>query len=139
MQARTGASLGDRKPSWLVQRNDYRDRGWDTRAGRIEFEVPKLCKESYFHSFLELRRTADKALTAIIQEAYVHGVSIWSVDNRHHGDREWKAGCQPSCGPVGLAQSRRYRAGEAPRDLGAGCSHGCAQDPDQAVLFISLS
>ena len=59
----------------------YRDRDWDTRAGRIALEIPKLRKGSYFPSFLEPRRTAEKALVAVIQEAYVHGVSTRSVDD----------------------------------------------------------
>ena len=53
----------------------------DTRAGRIELEIPKLRKGSYFPSFLEPRRTAEKAVVAVIQEAYVHGVSTRSVDD----------------------------------------------------------
>jgi transposase-like protein len=65
-----------------VQRNGYRDRDWDTRAGRIALEIPKLRKGSYFPSFLEPRRTAEKALVAVIQEAYVHGVSTRSVDDQ---------------------------------------------------------
>ena len=81
VEARTGAGLGERSPGRLVQRNGYRERGWDTRAGRIELEIPKLRKGSYFPSFLEPRRTAEKALTAVIQEAYVHGVSTRSVDD----------------------------------------------------------
>lgn len=81
VEARTGAGLGDRSPGRLIQRNDYRDRGWDTRAGRIELEIPKLRKGSYFPSFLEPRRTAERALTAVIQEAYVHGISTRSVDD----------------------------------------------------------
>ena len=53
-----------------------------TRArGRIDLEIPRLRKGSYFPSFLEPRRTAEKALTAVIQEAYVHGVSTQSVDD----------------------------------------------------------
>jgi len=63
------------------QRNGYRDRDWDTRAGRIALEIPKLRKGSYFPSFLEPRRTAEKALVAVIQEACVHGVSTRSVDD----------------------------------------------------------
>jgi putative transposase len=81
VEARTGAGLGERSSGRLVQRNGYRERGWDTRAGRIELEIPKLRKGSYFPSFLEPRRTAEKALTAVIQEAYVHGVSTRSVDD----------------------------------------------------------
>ena len=64
-----------------VQRNGYRDRDWDTRAGRIALEIPKLRKGSYFPSFLEPRRTAEKALAAVIQEAYVQGISTRSVDD----------------------------------------------------------
>ena len=62
-------------------RNGYRGRVWETRAGRIELKVPKLRKGSYFPEFLEPRRTAEKALTAVIQEAYVQGLSTRSVDD----------------------------------------------------------
>ena len=81
VEARTGAAKGVRSPLREVQRNGYRDRDWDTRAGRIALEIPKLRKGSYFPSFLEPRRTAEKALMAVIQEAYVHGVSTRSVDD----------------------------------------------------------
>jgi putative transposase len=81
VEARTGAAKGTRSPLREVQRNGYRDRDWDTRAGRIALEIPKLRKGSYFPSFLEPRRTAEKALVAVIQEAYVHGVSTRSVDD----------------------------------------------------------
>ncbi len=81
VEARTGASKGARSPLREVQRNGYRDRDWDARAGRIALEIPKLRKGSYFPSFLEPRRTAEKALVAVIQEACVHGVSTRSVDD----------------------------------------------------------
>jgi len=81
VEARTGAAKGARTPMREVQRNGYRDRDWDTRAGRIALEIPKLRKGSYFPSFLEPRRTAEKALVAVIQEAYVNGVSTRSVDD----------------------------------------------------------
>jgi putative transposase len=81
VEARTGAAHGLRDPARQVQRNGYRERAWDTRAGRIGLEMPRLRKGSYFPSFLEPRRTAEKALTAVIQEAYVHGVSTRSVDD----------------------------------------------------------
>lgn len=80
-QARTGATHGARDPSRQVQRNGYRARAWETRAGRIELDIPRLRKGSYFPSFLEPRRTAEKALTAVIQEAYIHGVSTRAVDD----------------------------------------------------------
>jgi transposase-like protein len=77
----TGAAAGVRSPDRINHRNGYRERGWETRVGRIELAIPKLRKGSYFPAFLEPRRTAEKALTAVIQEAYVHGVSTRAVDD----------------------------------------------------------
>ena len=81
VEARTGAPAGARSPDRLTNRNGYRERAWETRAGRIELAIPKLRKGSYLPTFLEPRRTAEKALTAVIQEAYVHGVSTRAVDD----------------------------------------------------------
>src|SRR6187401_3877061 len=78
--AATGAGYGEKNPLRMAQRNGYRDRDWETRAGSVELRIPKLRKGSYFPGFLEPRRMADKALTAVIQEAYVQGVSTRSVD-----------------------------------------------------------
>src|SRR5579863_23333 len=77
----TGAAPGERSPDRINQRNGYRDRIWETRAGTIELHIPKLRKGSYFPAFLEPRRMAEKALTAVIQEAYVQGISTRSVDD----------------------------------------------------------
>ena len=76
----TGAGYGEKDPLRLAQRNGYRDRDWETRAGTVELRIPKLRKGSYFPGFLEPRRMAEKALTAVIQEAYIQGVSTRSVD-----------------------------------------------------------
>src|ERR671923_143758 len=77
----TGAAHGERSPERINQRNGYRQRTGETRAGAVELAIPKLRKGSYFPAFLEPRRTAEKALTAVIQEAYVQGISTRSVDD----------------------------------------------------------
>lgn len=81
IEAKTGAVAGTRSPDRLNHRNGYRERAWDTRAGRIELAIPRLRKGSYFPSFLEPRRTAEKALVAVIQEACIQGISTRSVDD----------------------------------------------------------
>jgi putative transposase len=75
-----GAGYDEKNPARLNSRNGYRDRTWETRAGTVGLKIPKLRQGSYFPPFLEPRRTAEKALAAVIQEAYVQGVSTRSVD-----------------------------------------------------------
>ncbi|HEY5051628.1 MAG TPA: IS256 family transposase [Acidothermaceae bacterium] len=76
-----GAAPGERSVERINQRNGYRERDWHTRAGTVELRIPKLRHGSYFPGFLEPRRMAEKALTAVIQEAYIQGISTRSVDD----------------------------------------------------------
>src|SRR6186713_2399877 len=80
VEGRCGAGYDEKSAERINSRNGYRERTWDTRAGSVELKIPRLRQGSYFPEFLEPRRTAEKALTAVIQEAYVQGVSTRSVD-----------------------------------------------------------
>jgi putative transposase len=75
-----GAGHGEVSSERVTQRNGYRERSWATRAGELELRIPKLRQGSYFPSFLEPRRRAEQALVAVVQEAYVNGVSTRKVD-----------------------------------------------------------
>ena len=77
----TGAAPGERSPERINHRNGYRERSWETPAGTVALKIPMPRKGSYFPGFLEPRRMAEKALTAVIQEAYIKGVSTRSVDD----------------------------------------------------------
>lgn len=80
IEQRCGAEYGERSDERTNSRNGYRDRLWETRAGSIDLRIPKLRRGAYFPGFLEPRRTAEKALVAVVQEAYIQGVSTRSVD-----------------------------------------------------------
>lgn len=113
VEGRCGAAYDEKNPERLNSLNGYRERTWDTRAGSVELKIPKLRQGSYFPEFLEPRRTAEKALTAVIQEAYVQGISTRSIRQcgASAGSVPRVAGCR--CGPsrpgssTGI-HSRRY-------------------------------
>jgi putative transposase len=75
-----GAERYERKPERTGQRNGYRERAWDTRVGSLELRVPRVRDGSFFPSLLEPRKRAERALAAVVQEAYVQGVSTRRVD-----------------------------------------------------------
>src|ERR671916_59473 len=75
-----GAQHGERTEDRATHRNGYRSRRWDTRAGEIELQIPKMRQGSYFPGFLEPRRRSEQALLAVVQQAYVCGVSTRRVD-----------------------------------------------------------
>jgi len=81
VSAQIGAEHGERSLSRVTYRNGYRPRRWDTRVGSMELGIPKLRDGSYFPSLLEPRRRSEKALLAVIQQAYIEGVSTRRVDD----------------------------------------------------------
>jgi putative transposase len=75
-----GAELGERTDDRATHRNGYRPRRWDTRAGEIELQIPKLRQGSYFPGFLQPRKRSEQTLVSVVQQAYVCGVSTRRVD-----------------------------------------------------------
>ncbi len=81
VEEHVGAGRHERSAGRTGRRNGYRERNWDTRVGTVELKVPRVRDSSYFPSLLEPRRRAERALSAVVQEAYVHGVSTRKVDD----------------------------------------------------------
>ena len=81
VSSRIGAEYGERSPERVTQRNGYQSRARDTRVGTMDLHIPKLREGSYFPSLLEPRRRSERALLAVIQQAYVEGVSTRQVDD----------------------------------------------------------
>ena len=81
MSQHVGAERYERTTERKGERNGYRDRMWDTRVGTLELRVPRVRDGSFFPSLLEQRRRAERALAAVVQEAYVQGVSTRRVDD----------------------------------------------------------
>ena len=106
--AATGAAYGEKDPARRVQRNGYRDRDWETRAGTVELRIPKLRKGSYFPGFLEPRRMAEKALTAVIQ-----GLRSGHLDplGRRPGQGHGHVGDQQEPSLAALRRDRRQGEG----------------------------
>jgi transposase-like protein len=81
VEHQVGAKKHERTEKRSNYRNGYRQRSWETRVGEIELAIPKLRQGSYYPSLLEPRRPAEKALLAVVQEAYLKGVSTRKVDD----------------------------------------------------------
>jgi putative transposase len=80
VEEHVGAGRHERSPGRTGRRNGYPQREWDTRVGTVESKVPRVRDSSYFPSPLEPRRRAERALSAVVQEAYVRGISTRKVD-----------------------------------------------------------
>jgi transposase-like protein len=133
-----GAELGERTPERVTHRNGYRPRTWDTRVGELELQIPRLRQGAYFPSFLEPRRRAEQGLVAVVQEAYVNGVSTRRVDRLV--EQLGVPGCprtrSPGCAKgwtsrYACSGSGRWRAGIricgwTPRSNGSASPAGCA-------------
>ena len=76
-----GAGRYERSDGRATHRNGYRERDLETRLGTLELKIPKLRRGSYFPGFLEPRKTAERALVAVVQEAWIQGVSTRKVDD----------------------------------------------------------
>ncbi|MBB3899882.1 hypothetical protein GGQ83_003349 [Roseococcus suduntuyensis] len=100
----TGFVHSECSPDRLVQRNGYRDRDWQARASTVELRIDKLRRGSDFPAFLTPCRTAEKALTAVIHEACVHGISV-----RFVGDLVRAMGAEEDQPRPSLAPLRRGR------------------------------
>src|ERR671933_2598414 len=86
-----GAERYERALERSGERNGYRDRTWDTRVGSLELRVPRVRDCGYYPALLEPRRRGERALVAVVQEAYVNGVSTRRVDDLQH-PRAWERG-----------------------------------------------
>src|SRR2546427_10832029 len=80
VSSRIGGERYERTEERTAYHNGYRTRTWDTRVGTLELAIPKVQPGSYFPSLLEPRRRGERALVAVVQEAYVHGASTQRVD-----------------------------------------------------------
>lgn len=112
--AKTGAEYGEKSSDRLAQRNGYRDRDWQTRAGSVELRIPGSRIGSYFPSFLEPRRSVEKALTAFAIVSRTDGVPM------AHSRRPTSMGSRParwmtSCTPWAVPGFPRARSAGSAR------------------------
>jgi transposase-like protein len=103
VSALIGAERGERTEDRATHRNGYRPRRWDTRAGEIELQIPKLRQGSYFPSFLQPRKRSEQALVAVVQQMewtpFRGRVRAFAVRPRKDGVRRAP---NPTCVPAGV-------------------------------------
>ena len=120
VEGRIGAARYERTDERTTQRNGYRERTFDTRLGTLDLKIPKLRKGSYFPGFLEPRRTTEQALVAVIQEAWIQGVSTRKVDDLVQA--------------IGVNASPRARTGNSARASTSGSGHPRCDEAVQEAL-----
>lgn len=124
--AKTGVDYGEKSSGRLAQRSGYHGLDWQTRAGSIERRIPRLRTGSCFPSFLEPRRSVEKALTAVIQGAYVHGVSTRLMDDLVLAMHCPTGDCEAICREGRPRGCRRARSSAS--------IMGCADLPNQIAV-----
>ena len=107
-----GAGRYERSGERTTWRNGYRDRTLDSRLGALQLRIPKLRQGSYFPPFLEARKSSEKALIAVIQEAWIGGVSTRRVDwCRRWGYQGSASRRFPSCARRSTSASMPFSTG----------------------------
>jgi len=105
-----GAAPHERSDERTNYRNGHRARLLTTKAGDVELKIPKLWQGSFFPQILERRRRVDKALYAVVMEAYVHGVSTRKVDDLVQALRMRQPSLSPRCRGSARSSTTRWRA-----------------------------
>ena len=109
-----GAGRYERSGERTTWRNGFRDRSLDTRLGKLQLRVPKLRQGSYFPPFLEPRKMSEKALVAVIQEAWIGGVSTRRVDDLRWGSPGSARARSASCARRSTSACMRSSGGRSP-------------------------
>jgi hypothetical protein len=122
----TGAAYGEKTSERLAQRNGYRDRTWETRAGTVELRIPNVRKGSHFPGFLESRRMAEKALTAVVGVKRTrHAVRYKVSDGLTDREQPRPTAGWPDCSGM---QSRPFRQLPADRAVVQPLRRPCRSD-----------
>ena len=116
VEGQIGAGRYERSGERITWRNGYRDRTLDTRLGTLQLRIPKLRQGSYFPPFLEARKSSEKALIAVIQEAWIGGVSTRRVDDLVQAMGLWGSASRrfPSCARKSTSACMPFSTGRSP-------------------------